>query len=137
MVIAPGQSAFSIFERRMAPLSEKICGLILPHDSFGSHLNNTGKQCMTSSSYRTSKKAAEVFADVWTDHVIDKHPVTAVASFDQDIADATYPSEVWIRDHVCTSQYMLQIRKCSDRRCFFFYLKRFKLYMKKNTKMSL
>ena len=55
-----------------------------------------------------SKKAAEVLADVWTDHVIDNHPVAA--SFDQDNADATYPSEVWIRDHACTSQYMLQIQ---------------------------
>ena len=53
------------------------------------------------------KKAAEVVADVWTDPVIDIHPV-AVTSFDQDNADATYPSEVWIRDHVCTSQYMLR-----------------------------
>ena len=57
------------------------------------------------------KKAAEVLADVWTDHVIDNYPVTAVASFDQDNADVTYPSEVWIRDYVCTSQYMLQMRK--------------------------
>ena len=64
------------------------------------------------------KKAAEVLDDhVWTDHVIDNYPVTAVASFDQDNADVTYPSEVWIRDYVCTSQYMLQMRKCSDRRC--------------------
>ena len=37
---------------------------------------------MTSWSYRTSKKAAEVLADVWADHIIDNHPVTAVASFD-------------------------------------------------------
>ena len=50
------------------------------------------------------KKAAEVLADAWTDHVIDNHLVTAVASFDQDNADATYPSEVWIRDHVYTLQ---------------------------------
>ena len=55
-----------------------------------------------------------MLADVWTDHVLDNHPVTAVASFDQDNADATYPSEVWIRDHVYTLQYILQIRKCSD-----------------------
>ena len=35
------------------------------------------------------KKAAEMLADVWTDHVIDNHPFTAVTSFDQDNADAT------------------------------------------------
>ena len=46
--------------------------------------------------------------EVWTGHVIDGHIVTAVKIFEQDHANATYPSDVWIRDHVCTSQYMLQ-----------------------------
>ena len=43
VTFAPGQSAFNIVERRMAPLSKKMCGLILPHDSFGSHLNSMGE----------------------------------------------------------------------------------------------
>ena len=52
------------------------------------------------------KKAAEVLADVWTDHVIDNHPVTAVASFDQDNADATYPAKsvygiMYVRHNIC------------------------------------
>ena len=44
---APGQSAF-IVERRMVQLSREMCGLILPHDFLGSHLNTPivrGKQC--------------------------------------------------------------------------------------------
>ena len=40
--------------------------------------------------------------EVWTGHVIDGHIVTAVKIFEQDHANATYPSDVWIRDHVCT-----------------------------------
>ena len=114
---APGQSAFNIVERRMAPLSKEMCGLILPHDYFGSHLNSKGETVDDGLEVRNFRKAAEVLAEVWTGHVIDGHVVTAVTSFGQDDADATYPSEVWIRDHVSTSQYMLQIRKCSDRRC--------------------
>ena len=40
---APGRSAFNSTERRMAPLSREISGLILPHETFGSHLNGNGK----------------------------------------------------------------------------------------------
>ena len=36
---APGRSAFNRAERRMAPLSHDIAGVVLPHDHFGSHLN--------------------------------------------------------------------------------------------------
>ena len=34
---APGRSAFNRVERRMAPLSKELSGLILPHDNYGSH----------------------------------------------------------------------------------------------------
>ena len=39
-VNAAGLSAFNPVERRMAPLSHDLAGVILPHDSFGSHLDN-------------------------------------------------------------------------------------------------
>ena len=79
----------------------------LPHDSFGSHLNSKVITVDDELELQNFKQAAVKFADVWTDHVIDNHPVMAVASFDLG------------KGHVCTSQYMLQIviRKCSDRRC--------------------
>ena len=35
---APGQSAYNYVERRMAPLSRDLSGVILKHDHFGSHL---------------------------------------------------------------------------------------------------
>jgi hypothetical protein len=37
---APGRSAFNRFERKMAPLSRELSGLIIPHDNFGSHLDD-------------------------------------------------------------------------------------------------
>ena len=40
---APHQSASNPVERRMAPLSRDLCGGILPHNSFGSHLDPSGK----------------------------------------------------------------------------------------------
>ncbi|CAF4134016.1 unnamed protein product, partial [Rotaria sordida] len=39
---APSQTAYNIVERRMAPLSHDLAGLNLPHDHFGSHLNESG-----------------------------------------------------------------------------------------------
>ena len=59
----------------MAPFSKDMCGLILPHDSFGSHLNSKGRTVDDELELQNFKKAAEVLADVWTEHVIDNHPV--------------------------------------------------------------
>ena len=36
---APGNSAFNYVERRMAPLSRDLSGIIIPHDQFGPHLH--------------------------------------------------------------------------------------------------
>ena len=36
---ASGSSAYNPVERRMAPLSKETAGLILPFDTFGTHLN--------------------------------------------------------------------------------------------------
>lgn len=43
MTNAPGRSAFNRAERRMAPLSRELSGLILPHDHYGTHLDAQGK----------------------------------------------------------------------------------------------
>ncbi|KAJ8940658.1 hypothetical protein NQ314_010633 [Rhamnusium bicolor] len=40
---APGRSAYNRVERRMAPLSHELAGLILPHEHYGSHLDSYGK----------------------------------------------------------------------------------------------
>ena len=41
---APHRSAFNRVERRMAFLSKELCGVILLHDAFGTHLNNSKKK---------------------------------------------------------------------------------------------
>ena len=37
---APGMSAYNYVERRMAPLSKELAGLVLPHESCGTHLDS-------------------------------------------------------------------------------------------------
>ena len=39
---APGRSAYNPVERRMAPLSRFLAGIILPFETFESHLNSQG-----------------------------------------------------------------------------------------------
>ena len=40
---APGRCALNMVEKHMAPLSRELAGLILPHDNYGSHLDNDCK----------------------------------------------------------------------------------------------
>lgn len=73
---APGRSAFNQVERRMAPLSRELAGLILPHDLFESHLR--GQKTIDSELEKVNfQKAAEILAEVWNNLVIDEHPVFA------------------------------------------------------------
>ena len=39
MTHAPGMSAYNYVERRMAPLSKAMVGILLPYDTFGNHLD--------------------------------------------------------------------------------------------------
>ena len=43
MTHAPGFSAYNYVERRIASLSRALAGVVIPHDSYGSHLNPRGK----------------------------------------------------------------------------------------------
>ena len=43
MTHAPGLSACNDVDKRIAPLSKASAGLVIPHDSCGSHLNPSGE----------------------------------------------------------------------------------------------
>jgi len=115
---APGQSAYNIVERRMAPLSHDLAGLILPHDHFGNHLDKSLKCIDGSLEKRNFSKAGQVLADVWSKTVIDNHPV--VATYIEPEASRPIPkemSETWKSIHLRASKYLLQIVKCDDINC--------------------
>lgn len=71
---APHKSANNLVERRMAPLSRDPGGIILPHDSFATHLDKNEKTVDFELEILSFQKA-EVSAEVWNQHVIDKFPV--------------------------------------------------------------
>ena len=65
VVKAAGLSAFNPVERRMAPLSHDLAGLILPHDHYGTHLNSSGKTVDEELEEKNFLAAAEALSEVW------------------------------------------------------------------------
>lgn len=108
---APGRSAFNRVERRMAPLSRDLAGLVLPHDHFGSHLDD---QCRTVDEELEKinfEHAGKVLAEIWSETVIDKYKTIAeyvspdANQVEDDIEPAT---QEWRRVHVREGHYFLQ-----------------------------
>lgn len=114
---APGRSAYNRVERRMAPLSRELAGLILPHDHFGSHLNDRGVTIDENLERSNFEFAGNVLAEVWSSMEIDDYHVSAkyVGSGEPDLPDL--PDIKWYSEHVRESQYLLQVVKCTNTDC--------------------
>lgn len=113
---APGMSAYNYVERRMAPLSKELAGLILPHDTCGTHLDSRQRTIDTELEKANFKKAGEILSEVWSNLVLDGHPVVAEYVEQKDISPAEL-NEMWMSHHIRTSQYFLQIIKCGRSNC--------------------
>ena len=74
---APKRSAFNRVERRMAPLSRELAGLILSHDHYGTNLDEQGRTIDAELEKSNFRYAGETLAAVWNGMVIDQHPVIA------------------------------------------------------------
>jgi len=74
---APEQTLFNVVERRLAPMSHDLAGLILPHDHFGTHLNDVGLTEHAELEKENFKLTGDVLAEVWSMNVLDEHPVVA------------------------------------------------------------
>ncbi|KAL5502403.1 hypothetical protein EMCRGX_G009173 [Ephydatia muelleri] len=57
---APKRSAFYRVERRMAPLSRELAGLILPHDHYGTHLDEQGRTIDAELAKSNFSRAAQI-----------------------------------------------------------------------------
>ncbi|ESO12304.1 hypothetical protein HELRODRAFT_158789 [Helobdella robusta] len=101
---APGRSAFNQVERRMAPLSRELSGVILLHDFYGSHLDINGK---------TIDEKLEILN---FEHAVIAEYVCPERS-EIDLIDTVCIDEKWKMNHIRSSQYFLQILKCQDRTC--------------------
>ena len=72
---APGLSAYNQVEKRMAPLSKALAGLLLPYDTFGNHLDSQGRTIEVELEKRNFKETGEVLCEVWNELLIDEFPV--------------------------------------------------------------
>lgn len=109
---APGRSAYNRVERRMAPLRRELAGLILPHDSCGSHLNNSGRTINKDFENQNFRKAREILAEIWSNMVIDNHNVVTEYIDPNPEAEQFVPPtalQKWYSKHVRESQYMVQV----------------------------
>ena len=114
---APHYSAYNRVERRMAPLSRELAGLVLPHDHYGSHLNASGKTIDTELEKKNFEQAGKTLAEVWSAVVLDKHDVYAEYIDPVEREPPSEPEVNWVARHVRQSQYFLQIIKCDDSGC--------------------
>ena len=116
-VNAAGLSAFNPCERRMAPLSHDVAGVVLPHDTFGSHLDRQRRTVDEELEKANFFAASEELASIWSKTVIDGHPVDARAvPLGQQFVAPT-PDPKWVSIHVQQTRYHLQVVKCTDRSC--------------------
>lgn len=108
---APGRSAFNRVERRMAPLSRELTGVVLPHDSFGTHLDSSGRTLDESLEKDNFQKAGEILAEIWSAVCIDGHEVVAkyIDPNNDTSSVPDLPAEEWYTEHVRESQYLLQV----------------------------
>lgn len=111
---APGRSAYNRVERRMAPLSKELAGVILPHDTYGSHLDSAGRTIDLELEKKNFCKAGNTLADIWSGMVIDNHEVVAEYIEPNPEIEKHVPSTPtpeWYFTHVRESQYMVQVCK--------------------------
>lgn len=119
---APGRSAFNRVERRMAPLSRELSGVIIPHDHFGSHLDSRCQTIDETLEKRNFEYAGNVLAEIFSNVVLDSHPVCAeyISPKEKEAEDeleeeeeeadvSSKPSQLWYSIHVRESQYFLQV----------------------------
>lgn len=115
---APHYSAYNRVERRMAPLSRELAGLVLPHDHFGSHLDASGKTTDCEREKQNFAKAGTTLAEIWSQLVIDGQDVFAeYINPAESCVKPDEPNAKWVANHVRQSQYFMQIIKCNIPGC--------------------
>lgn len=72
MRLASGRSVCSRFERRMAPQSKELFGLVLPYQVRGEHLDNHGKTVDKSREVENFEFAGKILAEVRLSVALDR-----------------------------------------------------------------
>ena len=113
---APGMSAYNYVERKMAPLSKELAGLVIPRDSCDTHLYSQQRTIDEELGQANFRKAGEILGEVCSNVVIDGHPVVTAYVESKEL-EPSPPTELWLSTHLQTSQYFLQIIKYNNLTC--------------------
>jgi len=116
-VNASGLSAFNPCERRMAPLSHDISGVVLPHDTFGSHLNSKQETIDIDLEKKNFYAAADVLSEIWSNTVINNFKVHCKTVKEGHALEPEEVDQEWVARHVQQLRYSLQIVKCGKANC--------------------
>lgn len=108
---APGRSAYNRVERRMAPLSRDLSGLILDHAHFGTHLDEKGMTVDAELEQKNFEHAGNVLAEIWSSTVIDGHPTLAeyIQPEGSELSVDVDVNAKWRASHVRESHYFFQV----------------------------
>ena len=91
----------------MYHLSKELIGVVLPYDTFGSHIVN-GKIVDEELEVKSFQAAGEILAEIWNKLEIDSHSVQA--EFISEPVDKSIkffqPSALYRARHVLETQYM-------------------------------
>lgn len=115
---APGLSAYNRAERRMYHLSRALTGVVLPVDTYGTHLQN-GKTIDTELEVKNFNAAGEVLGKLFEELVIDDYSVTSeyISKPPLEETRSYKASPAFRAAHMFESQYMTSYMKCEDRSC--------------------
>ena len=97
---AAGLSAYNKAERRMYHLSKELTGVVLQHDTYGSHIVN-GETVDSELEMKNFQAAGEVLCSIWNKLEIDNYKTVAEYVKDPPSLDIMeyVPTAEFRRDH--------------------------------------
>ena len=103
----------------MYHLSKEMTALVLPYETFGSHLNKSGETVDEDLEKKNFKAAGDILAEVWNNLVIDNYGVKA-EFIEEPCKDETLKFTVtpyYRSRHILETRYMTVYLKCDDLAC--------------------
>ena len=103
----------------MFHLSKELTGVLLPHDTYGTHLDNNGQTVDVELELKNFEAAGTTLCNIWNNLVIDGYQTFAEFIKEpppQSIKDFVATPEFRSK-HVFETQYMTVYLKCRDNSC--------------------
>lgn len=103
----------------MYHLSKELTGVVLPHDTYGSHLDSGGKTIDEELEVKNFKAAGKTLCSIWSNLEVDGFPTVAeyVEEKPADEIKKYVPTAAFRSKHLFETQYMTVYLKCRDAGC--------------------